>query len=240
MLRSFDGLALRQLRTPPPARAADRFGIVLGVGMVFGVLLLVGTIRHTFDDLIDSAWGKTDLVVDRHGAGCCPQRTLDRVRVDPGVRDAGAMVGGVFTRLDRRRRARSRATPGRCWSPATSRAARRRTTSASSRAARRAPARGRASSTTGRATAASTLGDDDRASRRRPGARGCTSWASSGSRAALSFGGQGLAAHAAGRGAHADGHPDGYIQISVVADDRGQGRRRCRRGCSGGSARRSR
>ena len=46
MLRSFDGLALRQLRTRPLRSVLTAFGIVLGVGMVFGVLLLVGTIRH--------------------------------------------------------------------------------------------------------------------------------------------------------------------------------------------------
>ena len=31
--------------------------------MVFGVLLLVGTIRATFDEVMDSAWGETDIVV---------------------------------------------------------------------------------------------------------------------------------------------------------------------------------
>ena len=45
MLRSFDSLALRQLRTRPLRAALTAFGVVLGVGMVFGVLLLVGTIR---------------------------------------------------------------------------------------------------------------------------------------------------------------------------------------------------
>ena len=44
MLRSFHSLALRQLRTRPLRSALTTFGIVLGVGMVFGVLLLVGTI----------------------------------------------------------------------------------------------------------------------------------------------------------------------------------------------------
>ena len=37
--------------------------IMLGVGMVFGVLLLVGTIHSTFDGLYDSIYGKTDIVV---------------------------------------------------------------------------------------------------------------------------------------------------------------------------------
>jgi putative ABC transport system permease protein len=98
-VRSFDGLALRQLRTRPLRALLTGFGVVLGVGMVFGVLLLVTTIRHTFDDLLDSAFGNTQLVVSPT-AGTLSQSTLERVRSTPGVRDAGGMVGGLFTRLD--------------------------------------------------------------------------------------------------------------------------------------------
>ena len=100
MLRSFDGIALRQMRSRRLRVFLTGFGITLGVGMVFGVLLLVGTIRHTFNQLIDSAWGKTDVVVMGRGGGTMPQSSVDRIRVMPGVRDAGGMVGSVFTRLD--------------------------------------------------------------------------------------------------------------------------------------------
>ena len=100
MIATFDGIALRQLKTRRLRSLLTAFGIVLGVGMVFGVLLLVGTIRHTFDELITSAWGKTDVVVVPKNAGVIPQRTLSRVRAVPGVKSAGPMVGGVFTRLD--------------------------------------------------------------------------------------------------------------------------------------------
>jgi putative ABC transport system permease protein len=99
MLRSFDGLAVRQLRTRPLRSALTAFGVVLGVGMVFGVLLLVATVRHTFDDLIDSAWGTTDLVVSPK-AGMLSNDTIDRLLVIPGVRDAGGMIGAQFRRLD--------------------------------------------------------------------------------------------------------------------------------------------
>src|SRR3954452_23265971 len=100
MLRSFDSLALRQLRTRRLRAVLTAFAIVLGVGMVFGVLLLVGTIRHTFDDLIDSAWGKSDLVVmGENGTGVLPSSALDTIRATPGVREAGPMVGSVFIRL---------------------------------------------------------------------------------------------------------------------------------------------
>src|SRR3954452_12295686 len=99
MLRSFDSLALRQLRTRRLRAVLTAFAIVLGVGMVFGVLLLVGTVRHTFDDLIDSAWGTTDLVVSPK-AGMLSNDTIDRVLAIPGVRDAGGMIGAQFRRLD--------------------------------------------------------------------------------------------------------------------------------------------
>ena len=98
MLRSFDGLAVRQLRTRPLRALLTAFGVVLGVGMVCGVLLLVATIRQTFDDVIDSAYGNSDLVVTAK-AGALADDTLDRVRATDGVRDAGGMVGALFTRL---------------------------------------------------------------------------------------------------------------------------------------------
>src|SRR6185436_6977239 len=101
MLRSFHSLALRQLRTRPLRSCLTAFGVMLGVGMVFGVLLLVGTIRATFDEVIDSAWGETDLVVMGEGSGTMPAATLDRIRSVKGVRDADGMVGGMFTRLQR-------------------------------------------------------------------------------------------------------------------------------------------
>jgi putative ABC transport system permease protein len=101
VIRSFDSLAVRQLRTRRLRVLLTAFGIVLGVGMVFGVLLLVGTIRHTFDQLIDSAWGTTDVVVMGQAGGQMPDNTVERVRAMPGVRDAGGMVGSIFVRLDR-------------------------------------------------------------------------------------------------------------------------------------------
>src|SRR3954463_14094064 len=100
MLASFDGLAVRQLRTRRLRSALTTFGIVLGVGMVFGVLTLTGTIRSTFDDVISSAWGSKDLIVlPAGGGGMLREDTVERARATPGVKDASGMVGGVFTRL---------------------------------------------------------------------------------------------------------------------------------------------
>jgi putative ABC transport system permease protein len=100
MLRSFNSIAFRQLRTRPLRSVLTGFGVVLGVGMVFGVLLLTGTIRATFDELIDSAWGETDLIVMGEGNGTMPQRTLDDIKGVRGVHQAAGMVGGMFTRLN--------------------------------------------------------------------------------------------------------------------------------------------
>jgi putative ABC transport system permease protein len=101
MLASFDGLSIRQLRTRRLRSALTTFGIVLGVGMVFGVLTLTGTIRSTFDDVISSAWGSKDLIVTpAGGGGVLREDTVERVRATAGVKDASGMVGGVFTRLD--------------------------------------------------------------------------------------------------------------------------------------------
>ena len=91
-------------RTRPLRSAPDCFGVVLGVGMVFGVLLLTGTIRSTFDELIDSAWGKTDLIVMGEGNGTMPERhARRRASAIRGVDEAAGMVGGMFTRLNRGR-----------------------------------------------------------------------------------------------------------------------------------------
>jgi len=106
MIHSFDGVAVRQLRTRRLRALLTAFGIVLGVGMVFGVLLLTGTIRATFSDLITAAWGKSDLVVSpRAAAGTMPDNTPQRLDAIPGVRHASPAIGGSFTRLDAHGRA---------------------------------------------------------------------------------------------------------------------------------------
>lgn len=101
MIRSIDGLAVRQIRARRLRAILTSFGIVLGVGMVFGVLLLSSTIRKTFDDLISSAWGSKDLIVVAQG-GTLPTGDLAKISATPGVRDASGMIGGTVVRLDAR------------------------------------------------------------------------------------------------------------------------------------------
>src|SRR5436190_15367290 len=115
MLASFDGLAVRQLRTKRLRSVLTTIGIILGVGMVFGVLTLTSTIRATFDDVISSAWGSKDLIVTpAGGGGVLSENTVERARAVPGVKDASGMVGGVFTRLNTKGRP-VKGAGGRLW-----------------------------------------------------------------------------------------------------------------------------
>ena len=78
--------------------------------MVFGVLLLAGTIRSTFDELIDSRLGQDR--PDRHGRGqrhACPQDTLDRVKARPRRRRRRRAWSAACSRGSSPTAARSRA-----------------------------------------------------------------------------------------------------------------------------------
>ena len=75
-------------------------GIVLGVGMIFGVLTLSGTISRTFTDLFDSVYGRADLVVSGSESTSLPKRTLSQVRSTPGVEEAQGNVFSVFTKYE--------------------------------------------------------------------------------------------------------------------------------------------
>lgn len=99
-MRSVDGLALRQIGSRKLRAALTAMAVALGVGMVFGVLLLSTSVRQTFDDLLDSAWGTTDLVVAGvGGSGVVSDATVEAVRTTPGVETVGTAVGGVLQRL---------------------------------------------------------------------------------------------------------------------------------------------
>ncbi len=103
---SLTGLSLRSLRARPLRSVLTASAIVLGVGMVFGVLLLVGTIHSTFNQLYDSIYGKTDVVVSgQQSAGSLPLSTIDRVRAVPGVKAASGSVGSIFRTVDSHGRA---------------------------------------------------------------------------------------------------------------------------------------
>ena len=94
---SFTGLSLRSLRARPLRSLLSAGAIVLGVGMVFGVLLLTGTIHNTFTRLYDSIYGNTDVVVSgQQSIGSLPESTIDKVRAVDGVEVASGNVYSIF------------------------------------------------------------------------------------------------------------------------------------------------
>ncbi|HVX32311.1 MAG TPA: ABC transporter permease [Solirubrobacterales bacterium] len=95
-LHGFAGLGVRLLRARPLRSGLTMAGIVLGVGMAFGVLVLVATIRSSFDDLFDAIYGNTSVVVTgRSSIGEVPQGTIAKVRGVDGVDAAVGRVMGI-------------------------------------------------------------------------------------------------------------------------------------------------
>ena len=229
MLRSFDCA-----RAPPAADAAAALGAdrasasCSASGWSSASCCSSGTIRATFDELIDSRLGQDR--PDRHrarAAARCPSDTLDD---DQGGRRAFAtrpgMVGGMFTRLERGRQ------PGQGpQGPDAGRRLRaRRATSPTTSAGRGAPDRAPAARSMVEQNWARERGFDvgDRVPRRRrrPAARELPIVGIFKLTSSLNVGGYGYAAMplAGARGELFD-QPSGWMQISVVADDRGHGRR---------------
>ena len=66
-LRSFHGLSLRSLAARPQRTLLTATGIVLGVGIVFGVITLSDTMSSTFRDLYSRAFGAAEVVVTASG-----------------------------------------------------------------------------------------------------------------------------------------------------------------------------
>lgn len=96
-LRSFGGIGLRSLRARPLRSLLTTAGIVLGVGMAFGVLILVSTIHSTFSNLYGTIYGNTSLIVSgKSSIGSVPADTLPKVRAVEGVKGASGSVFGVY------------------------------------------------------------------------------------------------------------------------------------------------
>lgn len=88
-LRRFSGLSLRNLRARVQRTLLTAVGIVLGVGIVFGVLTLSDTMSGTFQQLFSRAYGSSDLTVTAAGgSGGFDQETVERVRSFEGVGSA--------------------------------------------------------------------------------------------------------------------------------------------------------
>jgi len=96
-LHSFGGVGLRSLRARPLRSILTTGGIVLGVGMAFGVLILVTTLHASFENLFSAIYGRTDLIVSgKSSIGSVPESTLAKVRKVDGVEAAEGDVFGIF------------------------------------------------------------------------------------------------------------------------------------------------
>jgi len=88
-LRRFSGLSFRNLRARVQRTLLTAVGIVLGVGIVFGVLTLSNTMSGTFKDLFTRAYGSSDLTVTAAGgSGGFDQNVVHKVRDYAGVKSA--------------------------------------------------------------------------------------------------------------------------------------------------------
>lgn len=96
-LHGFAGLGPRSLRARKLRSGLTAAGIVLGVGMAFGVLVLVATIHSSFDSLFSAIYGNTNVVVSgKNSIGEVPQGTLAKVRRVDGVEVASGRVMGIY------------------------------------------------------------------------------------------------------------------------------------------------
>ncbi len=88
-LRRFSGLSLRNLRTRVQRTLLTAIGIVLGVGIVFGVLTLSETMAGAFGNLFSRAFGAADLTVTAAGGnGPFDEGAVEEVRGIPEVQFA--------------------------------------------------------------------------------------------------------------------------------------------------------
>ena len=88
-LRRFSGLSFRYLRARVQRTLLTAIGIVLGVGIVFGVLTLSETMSGTFKELFTRAYGSSDLTITAAGgSGGFDQKSVGEVRGYEGVGSA--------------------------------------------------------------------------------------------------------------------------------------------------------
>jgi putative ABC transport system permease protein len=88
-LRRFSGISLRNLRARVQRTLLTAMGIVLGVGIVFGVITLSDTMSSTFRELYSRAFGAADLTVTAAGdSGTFDEEMAQKVRGYEGVESA--------------------------------------------------------------------------------------------------------------------------------------------------------
>jgi putative ABC transport system permease protein len=88
-LRRFSGISLRNLRARTQRTLLTAIGIVLGVGIVFGVITLSDTMSSTFGELYSRAFGAADITVTAAGgSGTFDREMVEEIRGYEGVESA--------------------------------------------------------------------------------------------------------------------------------------------------------
>lgn len=88
-LRRFSSLSFRNLGARPQRTILTAVGIVLGVGIVFGVVTLSSTMQNAFGDLFSRAYGAADVTVTAAGgSGAFDEGIVGDVRAVEGVATA--------------------------------------------------------------------------------------------------------------------------------------------------------
>ncbi len=88
-LRRFSGISLRNLRARVQRTLLTAIGIVLGVGIVFGVITLSDTMSSNFSDLFSRAYGAAELTVTAAGSsGTFDEGVVEKLRTYEGVESA--------------------------------------------------------------------------------------------------------------------------------------------------------
>jgi putative ABC transport system permease protein len=91
-------LAWRSVTARKLRAALNGAGIVLGVALIFGVISLSNTIVSTFDDLISSVYGSTDVIVSgKDSQGTVDEPVLEKVKKVNGVENATGTVQATMT-----------------------------------------------------------------------------------------------------------------------------------------------
>lgn len=88
-LRRFSQLSVRNLGARPQRTTLTAIGIVLGVGIVFGVITLSNTMSKTFTELYSKAYGAAEITVTAQGGnGTFDESRLGEIRSNPDVGSA--------------------------------------------------------------------------------------------------------------------------------------------------------
>ena len=88
-LRRFTGIGVRNLRARAQRTLLTAIGIVLGVGIIFGVITLSDTMSSTFRVLYSRAFGAADITITTAGgSGTLEEGVVEKVRGYEGVESA--------------------------------------------------------------------------------------------------------------------------------------------------------